>query len=1034
MKFDTLKEQADKEWAEFTRADRPRILVGSATCGRAAGALQVMESFREELRQRNMEADVRMVEVGCHGLCFAEPLVEIKDRSGTAVLYKQVRQRTVPKLLDQHLEGGKPWAKRAMAVMEGGPLDGLPDFWEHPVLKDQVRIVLRNCGFIDPTNMDHYIARGGYSGIVRAFSMTPEDVIEQIKDSGIRGRGGAGFPTGVKWGFARKSPEEEKYVVCNADEGDPGAFMDRSVLEGDPHAVLEGMMIAGYAIGAAHGYVYCRAEYPLALERLNIAISQMYEKGLLGENILGSGFSYDIKIKKGAGAFVCGEETALMASIEGRRGMPRSKPPFPAASGLFGKPTNINNVETLAAVSAIMEKGAEWYKQYGTEKSRGTKTFALAGKIRNTGLIEVPMGIPLSKIIFEMGGGIPKNKRFKAVQTGGPSGGCIPPEHLNLPIDYEHLAEVGSIMGSGGMIVMDEDACMVDVAKYFLGFTEEESCGKCVPCRMGTQHMRRILEDITEGGGTFGMRRKLRAIGDTMKNGSLCGLGQTAPNPVLSTLHYFNEEYEAHIYDKRCPAAVCQGLFNSPCQHVCPVEMDVPAYIALIRAGRLEDAYKVLKRTNPFPSVCGRVCGHYCQSKCRRTQMEGPVAIRALKRFITDNAPAPEEHWVPITREEKIAVVGGGPSGLTCAYNLRKRGYRTVVFEARQEAGGMMRWGIPEYRLPRDVLRREIKEIEDTGVEIRTGTRIGEEVTMQELDEEFDFIYLALGTQKSVPLKIPGEDSEGVTGGIQFLNRVNSGEQVEVGKKVAVIGGGNTAVDAARTAVRLGADEVSIYYRREEKDMPALPEEIREAREEGVNLEVLVGPVRVIEEGGKARGIELVRMDLGDVDRSARRRPVPREGSEFTVETDLIVAAIGQDADLEIGPGRRRAGLDFQYNRIKVDKQYRAGEGKVWAGGDVVTGSAMVIDAIQAGRDAAMAIDASIREIHDEGPWEPPEEDEIDIPYMEPVEERDPVAMPELPKEERTANFQEVEKGYTLEEALREAERCLRCDYRGEQE
>jgi NADH-quinone oxidoreductase subunit F len=519
-----------------------------------------------------------------------------------------------------------------------------------------------------------------------------------------------------------------------------------------------------------------------------------------------------------------------------------------------------------------------------------------------------------------------------------------------------------------------------------------------------------------------------------MKNGSLCGLGQTAPNPVISTLHYFNDEYEAHIFDKRCPAAVCQGLFDSPCQHACPIEMDVPAYIALIRANRLDDAYKVLKWTNPFPSVCGRVCGHYCKSKCRRSQMEGPVAIRSLKRFITDNAAPPREPSVPISRKEKIAIVGGGPSGLTCAYNLRKRGYRTVVFEGREEAGGMLRWGIPEYRLPRDVLRQEIKEIEDTGVEIRTGTRIGQDMSLEELYEQFDFIYLALGTQKSVPLKIPGEDLPGVMGGIEFLNMVNSGEDVNVGKKVAVIGGGNTAIDAARTAVRLGAEEVTIYYRREEKDMPALPKEIRDARAEGVKVEVLVGPVRVVEEGGKAAGIELVRMDLGDVDRSARRRPVPREGSEFTASTDLIISAIGQDVDLEIGPGRRRAGLDFQYNRIKVDKQYHSGKGKVWAGGDVVTGSAMVIDAIQAGRDAAMAIDAAVREMNGEGPWEPPEEEKIDIPYMEPAEERDRMEVPELPANERIKNFREVEKGYTLEQAIQEAERCLRCDYRGEEQ
>jgi NADH:ubiquinone oxidoreductase subunit F (NADH-binding)/Pyruvate/2-oxoacid:ferredoxin oxidoreductase delta subunit len=415
---------------------------------------------------------------------------------------------------------------------------------------------------IDPENIDHYIARGGYGGLYRALGMKPDDVIQEIKDSGLRGRGGAGFPTGVKWAFARNGPGRTKYFVCNADEGDPGAFMDRSLLEGDPHAVLEGMLIGAYAVGAEEGYIYIRAEYPLAIKRLSRAISQMEDYGLLGRNILGNRFHFRVHIKEGAGAFVCGEETALMASIQGARGMPRARPPFPAKEGLWGKPTNINNVETLSNVSVIMERGARWFARYGTEKSRGTKTFSLAGKVNRTGLIEVPMGTRLDDIIRNIGGGVPRGKRLKAVQTGGPSGGCIPASLLHLPVDYESLAEIGSIMGSGGMVVMDEDTCMVDMARYFLTFTQEESCGKCMPCRLGTKQMLEVLRDNCEGKGRAEDLGLLEDLIEAVGKGSLCGLGQTAPNPVNTTLKYFRSEYEAHIVDKRCPAGVCRALFH----------------------------------------------------------------------------------------------------------------------------------------------------------------------------------------------------------------------------------------------------------------------------------------------------------------------------------------------------------------------------------------------------------------------------------------------------------------------------------------
>lgn len=553
------RESAKKRWSEFFESDKPRILVGAATCGRAAGALDVIEEFKKELSAAGISDKVELVETGCLGLCYAEPLVEIRACGTPSVLYSNVSPKDVAKLVKEHVVGGNAVREKAEAVMSDAEYDGIVPFKKHPMVELQKRVVLRNCGVINPDDFWHYLARGGYEGLERAFSMSPEDVIEEMKKSGLRGRGGAGFPTGMKWSFARASKSDEKYIICNADEGDPGAFMDRSVLEGDPHAIVEGLMIAGYAIGAQHAYIYVRSEYPLAIERLKTAIKQAEEAGLLRKK-LENGFEFEIKIKKGSGAFVCGEETSLMASIEGVRAMPRPKPPFPANSGLFKKPTNINNVETLAATSSIMRMGADKYAAFGSEKSRGTKTFSLAGKIKRTGLIEVELGIKLGDIVNKIGGGCTDGKNFKAVQTGGPSGGCLTKEHFGLPVDYENLAAVGSIIGSGGMVVMNEDSCMVEVAKYFVNFTENESCGKCVPCRMGTQHLHRILEKITSGHGEEGDIERLKKIAQTMKESSLCGLGQTAPNPILTTLRYFGDEYKAHIEEKKCPALACSKL------------------------------------------------------------------------------------------------------------------------------------------------------------------------------------------------------------------------------------------------------------------------------------------------------------------------------------------------------------------------------------------------------------------------------------------------------------------------------------------
>ena len=558
--FDKIRKQAIAEWATLQQSQQPRILLGTATCGRAAGAMSTLETMNRELARHNINAIV--TQVGCIGLCYIEPLVDIVKPNRPRICYSSVTPKIIPQLIEDYLIKDNPRPDLALGTIGDGTIEGIPRLFDLPMLKPQVRIVLRNCGHINPEDIKQYIANDGYTGFIKAINMGPERVLGEIKKSELRGRGGAGFPTGQKWEFCRRSPGKEKYIICNADEGDPGAFMNRALLEGDPHSVLEGMLIGAYTIGATHGYIYCRAEYPLAIERLSIALNRMREYGLLGDNILDSNFSFDMEIKEGAGAFICGEETALMASIEGKRGMPRPRPPFPAVSGLWGKPTNINNAETWANVALILQKGSEWYDGFGSQTSKGTKTFALVGKIERTGLIEVPLGIRLRDIIYEIGGGIADGKQYKAVQTGGPSGGCLPASLLDSPVDYDSLVKAGSMMGSGGMVVADEDTCMVDFARFFLSFSQAESCGKCVPCRIGTHQMFAILERITRGEGKLRDIEQLEQLSQLVKTTSLCGLGQTAPNPVLTTLRYFRDEYEAHINKKKCPSLVCTKLIN----------------------------------------------------------------------------------------------------------------------------------------------------------------------------------------------------------------------------------------------------------------------------------------------------------------------------------------------------------------------------------------------------------------------------------------------------------------------------------------
>ncbi len=554
--FEEIRSRAELQWQELFSSGNPVVMVGTATCGRAAGALDVLRAMRDEVKKHELICPV--IEVGCMGHCYAEPIVVISKPGYPAVCYGHVNPVIAQRLVRQFILGDDPCLEFVLGALEENEL--IPSFADFPRARYERKIVLRNCGRIDPTQIDHYIANGGYQALANALQMHPEEVISQIEESSLRGRGGAGFPTARKWGICRNTRGRPKYLVCNGDEGDPGAFMDRAILESDPHSVIEGMTIAAYAIGARYDYIYVRAEYPLAVQRVKTALRQARKHGLLGKHILGSEFNFDIRLFQGSGAFVCGEATALVASIEGKPGLPQPRPPHMAVKGLFGKPTVVNNVKTLACVPPIISNGAEWFSSIGTEGSKGTAVFALAGKVVNTGLVEVPMGTTLRQVIFDVGSGIPNQKRLKAVQIGGPSGGCLPESALDLPVDFDSLHDAGAMMGSGGMVVLDEDDCMVEIARYFLEFTQRESCGKCTFCRLGTKQMLETLTDITKGQGKIEDIDMLQELAQDVKNGSLCGLGKTAPNPILSTLRYFRDEYEAHVTEGRCPALMCPEL------------------------------------------------------------------------------------------------------------------------------------------------------------------------------------------------------------------------------------------------------------------------------------------------------------------------------------------------------------------------------------------------------------------------------------------------------------------------------------------
>jgi NADH-quinone oxidoreductase subunit F len=1009
----------------------PTLVIPAGTCGQASGANDLIRITKRTLLERGLGDRVRLRITGCHGYCQAEPSVLVEPRR---TFYPKVGLDDMPRIVEAAAAGR---IVEDLLLLDPATRLRVERQDEVPFFAHQRRLLLARNERVDPIRIFNAIDEGGYSTFVGLLeSGRPEDVLDALRRAGLRGRGGAGFPTWRKWQMlAERSSERGKVLVCNADEGDPGAYMDRSLLEGNPHSILEGMLIGACATGADEGVVYVRAEYPLAIKHLTIALRQATELGLLGQDILGTGFSFTVSLVRGAGAFVCGEETALIASVEGRMGEPRQRPPFPVERGIEGRPTVINNVETWANVPVIVGEGPE---AYTAGAGGGTKIFSLVGKVANTGLVEVPIGTAIADIVYGIGGGSSSGASIKAVQTGGPSGGCIPAARFDLPVDYDSLVEAGSIMGSGGMIVMDDDTCMVDVARYFLRFLHEESCGKCFTCRKGTQRMYEILEDVCEGRGTLAQLDLLEELAQVVRDTSMCGLGQSAANPVLSTLRYFRDEYRRHIVDRRCDAFTCGQLVGAPCQAACPVGTEAWRYVAHIARGEVEEAYRVIRQANPFPSVCARACDHPCEARCRAGTSGGDaVAIRALKRFVTDRVdPAsyrPNRSPWPGDEPPRVAVIGAGPAGLTAAHVLSLAGCGVTVFEADDEPGGMLYCAIPSYRLPREVVEREIEALLDDHIEVRCGVALGRDITIDGLlGDGYGAVLLAMGAHKSRALELEGEDAPGVFPSIDFLKAFNlRGEQLARGR-VAVIGGGNSAIDAARTAIRQrDVDGVTILYRRTRSEMPAFAEEIEAAIEEGIRLETLVTPTRIGTTNGALSHLGCVRNTLGDADSTGRRRPLPVAGSEHQIQLETLIVAISEDSGVDAITPARGGGVEItDRNTVKVDLDtLQTSRPEVFAAGDVVTGPNTIIDAVAAGKRAAAMIERFLLD----RPLTVPAVGTVPAVYVEPPAEAESadtarVETPRASVEWRRRNFAEVEVTLSPEEARREAGRCLRCD------